>query len=219
MHKAMKQSQTSLNLETTTDAGSAINTANTKGIVNTVSSATGTFSLNITSYNIVAASEIPSGCVLCICSGVTGTSIYDATTSNGGRYSANFSGSNLDTVMTNVYNNIKSSANNAIQSTSLTTYMRNDSAQAVKYTHSEYLFPLATSTNWSNDGYAQNYCVETYLNTNKKRDVDTYWWLRSGGYWADRRYTVATVSDAGTISIGNVALDSYGVRPCFVLKL
>ena len=157
--------------ETTTDAGSVINSANAKGIVNTVSTATRNYSLTLSSYNVVSSSDLNnySGCVLCLCAGTTGDSYF-----NDANNLSYYPTGELKTAMTTVYNNIKSAAGNAIQSTSLTTYGYNGGYKT--YTHSEYLFPLATNT----VNTSQNFCVETYLNSTTKRDIDAYWWLRSG---------------------------------------
>ena len=193
----------------TTPAGSAISAENSTQIVNTVSTATRTYSVTLSSYNVVSSADLNnySGCVLCLCAGTTGNSYYDNTSP----YYSYFPSSDLDTAMTTVYNNIKSAAGNQIQSTSLTTYGYNGSSYTT-YTHSEYLFPLATNT----VNTSQNFCVETYLNTDAKRDIDAYWWMRSGNsYYSDYAYIVYT---AGSLASRDVSL-SCGVRPAFVLKV
>ena len=196
-------------IETTTDAGVAINSANVNGIINTVSSISRSYSINLASYTSpVASSDLDDypGCVLCLCAGTTGDSYYKNTSP----YYSYFPSSDLDTAMTNIYNNIKSAAGNAIQLTSLTTYGYNGGYKT--YTHSEYLFPLATNTVNS----SQNYCVETYLNSTTKRDIDTYWWLRSGdsSYF---NYAWFVFPD-GSLN-GYPISSSLGVRPAFVLKI
>ena len=196
----------------TTDAGSIIKSAslekNARIYISGVSVPT---KLKTIFTNAVGNTEIPYGCVLCLCAGTTGTSIYEDSKT----YKAYFPGSDLDTAMTTVYNSISSAAGGAIQSTSLTTYWYNGSA-ATKYTHSEYLFPLACSTYWSN--YSQNYCVETYLNSDAKRNIDFAWWLRSG--YSSNSYSAYFVNTAGGLYVfGDYVSTSFYVRPAFVLKL
>lgn len=156
--------------------------------------------------------EIPANCVLCLCAGTTGTTSYNNTGGN-----SYFPNSNLDSAMTTVYNNIKTAAGNAIQSVSLTTYGSNSTGTMTLYTHSEYLFPLATS----NRDTSQTFCVETYLDTAAKRDIDATWWLRSGMHaYSSILYIV---SDTGSVGAGTMdrylVSASHGVRPAFVLKL
>ena len=195
--------------ETTTDAGSVINSANAKGIVNTVSTATRNYSVTLSSYNVVSSSDLNnySGCVLCLCAGTTGDSYYNSTVP----YYSYFPSSDLDTAMTTVYNNIKSAAGDQIQPTSLTTYGYNGSTFTT-YPHSEYLFPLA----YKEVNSSQNFCVETYLDSKPKRDIDAYWWLRSGSSsYSGFAYRVNADGSISDYSLNT----SRGVRPAFVLKI
>lgn len=203
----------------TTDAGSIIKSASVekKARIYLSSAVSVPTKLKAVFTNAVGNTEIPAGCVLCLCAGTTGESYYDATSRQ-----AYFPGSDLDTAMTTVYNNIKSAANNQIVESQLTTYWFDDNYDKTKYTHNEFLFPLASNTGWDASTYPQNYCVETYLNTAAKRDIDATWWLRSGSTWSQVRY-VYLVNGSGLISGSyepcEVYSNSYGVRPAFVLKL
>ena len=88
---------TNINIPDTTDAGNALKAASSKGqLISTQ------YLLNAYS-NAVGTSEIPAGCVLCLCAGTTGTSFFNNTSP----YYSYFPNSDLDTAMTNVYNNIK----------------------------------------------------------------------------------------------------------------
>ena len=202
-------------IETSTDAGSAINSANTKGIVNTVLGATRNYSITLSSYNVVSSADLNNyaGCVLCLCAGTTGNS-YISKANN----SAYYPTGDLKTAMTNVYNSISSAAGGAIQLTSLTTYgddRAGITGSATSYNHSEYLFPLAAKYVSS----SQNFCVETYLDTTAKRDIDVKWWLRSGSRFGSTKYNYYVLVDG---SISNCYLsdfNQFGVRPAFVLKI
>ena len=193
----------------TTPAGSAISAENSTQIVNTVSTATRNYSVTLSSYNVVSSSDLNnySGCVLCLCAGTTGESSF-----NDAKDISYYPTGELKTAMTTVYNNIKSAAGNAIQSTSLTTYGYNGSSYTT-YPHSEHLFPLALKSVDS----SQNFCVETYLDTDAKRDIDAYWWLRSGS----RSDHASYVYRDGCIGspYNSLVYNSLGVRPAFVLKL
>ena len=200
----------------TTDAGSIIKSASVeKNARIYLSSAVSVpTKLKAVFTNAVASSDLDNypGCVLCLSAGLAGgdedgKSAFDSTKP----YYSYFPGSDLDTAMTTVYNSIKSAAGNAIQSTSLTTYGYNGSSYTT-YSHSEYLFPLAHSMS----DYSQNYCVETYLNSDAKRDIDASWWLRSG-FPSTANFAYPVYTD-GSLTYSDVRL-SYGVRPAFVLKL
>ena len=192
-----------------TDAGNAIKSAVQTQSTNFYNTSSFTYKLKSVFTNALGTTEIDAGCVLCLCASITGASRYDYTSP----YEAKFPSSDLDTAMTDVYNSIKTAANNQIQEIELTTYWYNGSA-ATKYTHSEYLFPLACSTFWSD--YSQNYCVETYLNSNAKRDIRANWWLRSGhSSISNHACYVDYARDLATWNINS----PYGVRPAFVLKI
>ncbi|MBO5310332.1 MAG: hypothetical protein J6A98_03955, partial [Clostridia bacterium] len=159
---------------------------------------------------VPANGEIPIGCVLCLCAGRTGISAFDST----GPYVPCFPSSDLDTAMTTVYDKIKSDLGNQIRLTSLTTYGYDDGSYGI-YTHNEYLFPLAAKT----ENSSQNFCVETYLNSNAKRDINVRWWLRTG-------YSTQGSSAYRIDLDGKVGDDTYkyvndeeSVRPAFVLQL
>ena len=200
----------------TTDAGSIIKSAsvekNARIYLSGVSVPT-KFKTIFTNAKADPANEIPAGCVLCLCAGTTGDSIYEDETV----YKAYFPDSDIDTAMTSVYNSIKSAANNQIQETKLITYWYNGSAKK-KYEHYEHLFPLATNNSswWPAASYPQNFCVETYLDTNAKRAIDTSWWLRSGD--SSSSSIAYRIYSGGSLSSKRVTY-SHGVRPAFVLKL
>ena len=187
-----------------TDAGNVLLNASNKGVLKINNITIPKFTNAVTPSN----GEIPYGCVLCLCAGTTGNSYYDNTSP----YYSYFPNSDLDTTMTNIYNNIKSSLN--ILSTPLTTYGSNSSGTITTYTHSEYLFPLATNT----VNTSQNFCVQTYLNSTTKRDIGASWWLRSGDSYSSK-YIFAVYSGGYVYTSNFVTSSNFGVRPAFVLQL
>ena len=182
-----------------TDAGNALESASNKALLKINNITIPKFTNAVTPSN----GEIPYGCVLCLCAGTTGESCFDDTSP----IDSYFPNSALDTAMTSVYNNIKSSLK--ILSTSLTTYGYNGSSYTT-YPHSEYLFPLA----YKDVNSSQNFCVETYLNSPTKRDIGAEWWLRS----SPSSTLVSRVRSGGSIDNRGVSF-SQGVRPAFVLQL
>ena len=190
-----------------TDAGNALESASNKALLKINNITIPKFTNAVTPSN----GEIPYGCVLCLCAGTAGESYFD--NHNPSRYSY-FPNSDLDTAMSNVYNSIKSSLK--ILPTSLTTYGYDmDTGTITTYTHSEYLFPLATNTKNS----SQNFCVETYLNSTTKQAIGSKWWLRTGeGGSSNRVYFIA--ADGGVAyGTGFIYYTGYFARPAFVLQL
>ena len=183
------------------DAGNEIYSASSNGI----------YQLNITipkiPYALVPSNgEIPKGCVLCLSAGNIGTTRYGSS----GSY---FPDSKLETAMTDIYDSIKSSLK--IRLTPLKTNGAQSGAANTNYTHSAYLFPLATTGNGIYT--SQNFCVETYLNTEEKRTIeDGRWWTRTGRTY-DTAYQVTHKGEI-TTTYGSIS-GNYGVRPAFVLQL
>ena len=191
-----------------TDAGNALETASNKGLLKINNITIPKFTNAVVPSN----GEIPYGCVLCIAEkfaggDASGWSYFNNTSP----YYSYFPSSDLDTAMTNVYNSIKSSLK--ILPTLLTTYGYNGSSYTT-YTHSEYLFPLATNE----ENSSQNFCVETYLNSTTKREIGWPWWLRSGISFYSTNASFVTTD--GKVALGTyTSNNSVGVRPAFVLQL
>ena len=198
-------------IETTTDAGIALNSANSKGLINTVSSISRSYSINLASYSSpVATTEIPSGCVLCFCEGNVGRSGF------GARY---YPDSDIDNLLYELYSNIKAEANERIQLTPLTTWGWNDaSTKYISYSHSEYLFLLARNDSTK---YSENFAVTTYLTSNEMRNIGVYWWMRTiyQSSSSGTKYRAHCVSDSGYENMIDGVSSKYYLRPAFVLKL
>ncbi|MBO5310063.1 MAG: hypothetical protein J6A98_02540 [Clostridia bacterium] len=195
-----------------TDAGAAIKSAVQTQSTNFYNTSSFTYKLKSVFTNAAAdpKNEIPAGCVLCLCD-----TIFSVPKDSTGYYPT----SNHYSVITTVYDTIKEEANNQIQETELTTWYYNGSA-IDDYSHQEFLFPLATTYNWAATSYPQNFCIETYLNTNAKRNLNgKWWWLRSG--FKDSQYASYAVAYDGAVGdLGRLPIRTYpGARPAFVLKL
>ena len=191
-----------------TDAGNAIKSAVQAQSTNFYNTSSFTYKLKTIFTNAAAdpANEIPVGCVLCLCAGTTGESSF-----NDAKDISYYPTGELKTAMTSVYNSIKTAANNQIQLTPLTTYGYNGSSYTT-YPHSEYLFPLAYGIS------GENFCVETYLDTDAKCDINATWWMRSGrSLSVDRAASVYT--DGSLNRYSYYVYGSCGVRPAFVLKI
>ena len=167
-------------------------------------------SYTVSAYaNALGTPDIPAGCVLCLSAKTTGKSEFNKISGV-----SSYPDSTLNSAITSVYNKIKYILNDQIQLTPLTTYGYNGSS-VTTYSHSEYLFPLA----YKGQNASQSFCVETYLDTETKRDFNDYWWLRTGSSTSSLAHGV---TDDGKITYLHSPWSTYssnGVRPAFVLKL
>ncbi|MBR2220805.1 MAG: hypothetical protein IJ975_01540, partial [Clostridia bacterium] len=88
------------------------------------------------------------------------------------------------------------------------------------YSHQEFLFPLATTYNWDPTSYPQNFCIETYLNSNAKRNLNGKWWRLRSGYNNTQYASYAVAYDGAVGTLNRLPVGTYpGARPAFVLKI
>ena len=231
---------TNLGIPDTTDAGNALNSASSKGVLISTQ-----YKFNAYT-NAVGNAEIPAGCVLCISeknllNEYFNIKTYEYDASDGYRKASRWVYSDLRTTMSNLCNSGITGFDTIrakIQTVSLNTYSYKykpslTSAAIGKDTSSDKFFALANSTystkdevHYNTSTYPQNYRLETYLGyyVNRAKRISythntttaTYWWLRSGySSWYEQAYYV---DKSGCVSCLYVDT-SLGVRPAFVLKL
>lgn len=192
-------------IENSTPAGMAINQEISNQYINTVSGISRSYSHTISAYGSPAAQdEIPENCVLCICANYLGITSFAPTS----RYSNNYSGSTLHSVINNLYSsglNLTDDQKERMKPQSLYTLHYHGGSTI----DDQYLFPLAGRST------SETFYIGRYLTSDSARDIRYYWWTRSGattytdeGYW---------VHIGGWINIGQGG--NIGVRPAFVLSL
>ena len=184
--------------ETVTPAGSAISQDGTSDIVVDFS--------RLVFTNTVSKSEIPNGCVLVISQNILCNSVFNQWKDE---YSTtNYSGSILQTTVTNLYSNLgltEVQKSKIYPQTLYTLYYKGYSSTISE----QYLFPLAGSST------SETFYIGTYLNSNTKRSLSAYWWTRSG---ANSSYFFTVQKDGG-VGGSHAYGSSAGVRPAFVLKI
>ena len=227
--------------ETSTPAGSSINSSNSKQILNTVSGVTRTYSITLSSYGAVGASEIPSGCVLCFCEKSIKEGIWEADHSNvyetitfydehsfnmvDGHFVGNsYAVSDIKNTMDTLYSSelgFTSAEKSKIQSVTLNTnhiltYYYGAEERTKTNTTTGYLFPLASASS------SESFYIGTYLTTEAKRvssDNSDYWTRSGGRYNAYQAYCQHTcVSSSGSDYVRYCDLKS-GMRPAMVIKI
>ena len=219
--------------ETSTPAGSSINSSNSKQILNTVSGVTRTYSITLSSYGAVGASEIPSGCVLCFCEKAIKNDIWEDRTSNTNDYSSgsydyrgnSYAISDIKNTMDTLYSSeigFTSTEKSKIQSVTLNTKyimldrLNKQPTKTLTNTTTGYLFPLA------NIDSGESFYIETYLSTAEKRvssDQSSYWTRSGGRYSSYYTYCQQTyVSSSGSYASTNCEYTS-GMRPAMVIKI
>lgn len=198
--------------ETSSNAGSAISSAGSKGLVYDFAAFTQTFT------KAKSNEEIPSGCVLCLSEYI----LFKAAFNSSSGY-ANYAASNLKTVMSSLYSTnlgLTTTQKNYIQPQTIYAEYYNGSNFVTTTNTGQFMYPLSSET----DGkfyvgdYLDDYWAKAYLlNTTSTED----WWLRdaygssypkygqivrdNGSWTSDYPYTYSTYKD--------------GVRPAFVLKI
>ncbi|MFQ6749849.1 MAG: hypothetical protein ACLRFR_03300 [Clostridia bacterium] len=206
--------------EITTDAGTAILEAGSNGMIRDYQY------FAVTNQPVVNDDELDSGEVLClseksICSSIIREESDSFTHSN-------YSGSKLQSTINTLYSKglgLTDAQKSAIQQQNLNTVYYQSTVLRNTTISNQYFFPLAKLINDS----SQSFCIETYLNSNTKRDIDSAFWLRTGytavGFY--ERNSCSWYVDGGgdirngysDVFYGVYAYHSLGVRPAFVLKI
>ncbi|MBR3790609.1 MAG: hypothetical protein IKK20_02265 [Clostridia bacterium] len=192
-----------------TPAGTAVKDEDSKQVIKINDVTVPAFLNAKTGYN----GEIPFGCVLCLCEENITTTTFNPSTSSGN----NYSGSDLEDYMNNTVYGSTSTLSTALQALpivpqKLTTLYSGNEPSIIE---NAYVFPLAGRSN------TESFYVESYLDTDAKRDIDATWWLRSGNApYSIYAYFVYTDGDVLSSNSVHILLDrSAGVRPAFVLRL
>ena len=152
-------------------------------------------------------SELDPGEVLVISQTTLGSSTFDGDSSYTNDY--NSTDCELKKYIENLYTTnlgLTDTQKSLIQPQSLNNLYYNS---ATSTTSNAYMFPLA--------GRGENFNMSTYLTTNALRDIDAYYWLRSGSA-SDDDIAYYVYTDGSIYSYSTVR-NSYGVRPAFVLNL
>ena len=203
------------------DAATAIYNANLNkdGLFYNISSATGKIK-SVLFPRAKGVSELEGNEVLCFAQ----TRIDGGKTSMDGVFfddnSSNYSGSNLQTYLTNWYNNNLTGL--PIVSKNLITKYYASGVQTVTIT-SQKLFPLACGDS-SETFYAPTYMTADGKNpdliySNSDGTVST-WWLRSGILKSYNNQACCSSGGWYYTSTGSGSVTNrYGVRPAFVLKI
>ena len=157
------------------------------------------------SYGVQNDVDLHAGEVLVISQGGLGTACFDADESYTNDY--NSSDCELRKYVETLFNSglgFSDVEKSLIQPKTLTNYGTGGSI-----TSNAYMFPLAAR--------GENLTISTYLTSLALRDIDAYYWLRSGD--VSNSQLAYCVRADGNVYYGNTVSHSTDVRPAMVLKL
>ena len=157
-------------------------------------------------YGVQNNSDLQAGELLAISQVTLGSSGFHGSNND-------YEKSNLKIYMTNLYNTTLGFTDEQKAIISPKTLINIHTSNST--TDNAYLFPLATTI----ASTAQNFCIETYLNSTALKSANNSYWLRSGTYEYSYPYKVCLMGSSGTMNqISAPGSGTTGVRPACVIR-